>query len=180
VIAKSPVGESESLSVALLSPPLESLKPTGGVSVAVFETELDAEADTVAFTVNVAEPPEPSETVVAIEPVPFAAPQVPPAAAHVQVAFVSALGRTSLIAIPVATDGPLLVTAIVYAVGDPGTTVVVPFVFVIDRFPAGVSPSVSVAWLSADDVSVVPAGGETEAVFESEPVVPGATVADNR
>ncbi len=52
----------------------------------------------------------------------------------------------------------------------PGTTVLRPSVLVIDTSAVGVSVSMSLAELLADDGSVTPAGACTVAVLVSEPV----------
>ena len=77
---------------------------------------------------------------------------------------------------PVTVLGPLLVTTIVYVRLCPGTAVVTPSVFEIDRSAVGVKVSVSVAELLPGVGSVYPDGTETLAVLAIEPVAEAETV----
>jgi hypothetical protein len=74
----------------------------------------------VAFTVNVAVPPLSRVTVVFRFPLPLAAPQLDPALAEqVQAPAVTFAGKLSTTLAPVAVEGPLFVTTIVYVRASP-------------------------------------------------------------
>src|SRR5436190_1517650 len=100
-----------------------------------------------------------------MSPVPEAAPQLEPGeAAHVQVIPVSCVEKESATAAPVTSEGPLLVTTIVYVSAAPALIDVFESVFVIARSELSVIVSVSVALLLVGSGSVTPAGTAADAV----------------
>src|SRR6266536_6594825 len=104
------------VSVAPLLPSVGSLVPLGGVTVAVLTNCPVVPLGTVPLRLKVAVPPLTRLTVVAMLPVPLAAPHALGAVAEqVQVnpAPLSAAGNGSLTVAPVTSLGPLLVTAMV-------------------------------------------------------------------
>ena len=111
-------------------------------------------------------------------PLPAAVHVPPPAATHVQVTPVSVAGKVSATVAPVTADGPTFRAVIVYVTLLPGTTVVTPSVFVIERSAVGLRVSVSVAVLFPGVGSVTPPGAATVAVFASVPVAVAETVAE--
>src|SRR5450432_458190 len=144
--------------------------PGGGATVAGFTSDPVASGEIVATRVYVAEPPERSETVEAIEPAPEAAPQLDPTeAAQVQVAEEIAGSNASETGAFVTGLGPALVTTIEYVVVPPGTTDATPSVLVIPRSACVVTVTTSVDESLAGVMSPPP---ETVAVFET---VAGAT-----
>ena len=121
-------------------------------------------------------PPAGIETVAAMFPEPEAVKLVPLDPDAVQLTDPKLAGKLSLTVAPTASDGPPLLTTIVYVSDVPGTCVVFPSVFVTARSACGVKVSVSVALLFADTGSVVPEATLAEAVFESVPVAALETV----
>jgi hypothetical protein len=178
VIAKSAVGVSVSMSVAVLLFGFGSVTPLGAPTVAVFANAPCADAKTVAFTVYVAVPPTSKLAVVFKLPVPLAAPQLEPTlAAHVHVTFVKNAGNVSATVAPFAILGPLFVATIVYVIDVPGTTVVTPSVLLIAKSATKFVPSTSVALLLFGFVSVTPLGAAIVAVFVIAPLADPLTVA---
>jgi hypothetical protein len=138
VIARSTFGVTVSVSDAELLPPSVSVNPAGGLIEAVFVSVvlLDVAGSSVAVSDNVSEPPGRIVPVVAMLPVPLAAPQDEPAEAEqVHVAPVKLAGRESVIGALTTVDGPELLATIVYVVAVPGIDWVAPLVLVIDRSP---------------------------------------------
>src|SRR5438128_771129 len=84
-------------------------------------------------------------------------PVAPPAAALVQLTFVSCAEKASVTVALAAVLGPPLLTTIVYVTGPPGAAEVTPSVLVMARSTRGTRVSKSVALLLARFVSVVPA-----------------------
>src|SRR5436190_715470 len=114
-----------------------------------------------------------------MSPVPEAAPQLEPGeAAHVQVIPVSCVEKESATAAPVTSEGPLLVTTIVYVSAAPALIDVLPSVFVIARSELSVIVSLSVALLLVVGLSATPAGAVTVAVLTRLPVADDFTVAE--
>src|SRR5438093_324940 len=114
VMAKSALTTMVSLSVAELLLGLGSAIPAGPVTRAVLRREPVAEGETVALRVKVAVPPLSRLTVVLIEPVPLAAPQLDPAdGTQFQVAPVIAAGTLSATPARGSSDLPLFLTTIV-------------------------------------------------------------------
>ncbi len=119
---RSRAGVRASVSVAESFAGFESTILLGAVTDAVLEIAPEAEGDTVASSVNVAVPPTMRSTLVAMLPVPLAAPHAEPAlGVHVHVAFVRSAGSVSVTVAPVTASGPALVTWTVYARLAPGT-----------------------------------------------------------
>src|SRR6266436_6355990 len=108
---------------------------------------------------------------------PLAAHVPPPAPTQVQVTPPMAAGTVSDTVAPLTPLGPEFDATIVYVMGEPGTTVAWPSVFVIERSAWGVRMSVSVAELLAGLGSATLAGAVTVAVFDSVPVAAGSMVA---
>src|SRR5207249_4784584 len=105
---------------------------------------------------------------------PVPEPQVEPDdGVHVQVAPVSAPGTLSDTVAPIASDGPVFETVIVYVSAVPGTAEVFPSSLLIESSTCGVSVSSSVAELLPVFVSVVPAETDAEAVFNRCPRADG-------
>jgi hypothetical protein len=168
VIDKSAARMIVSVSVALLFARLGSVIPARGITVAVFDSVPEALMSSVPVAVKVAVPPTSRFAVWLMFPEPLAAAQLDPAdAVHVHVTPVRLAGKLSVTVAPVTTDGPALLTVIVYVTGEPAPVVVRPSIFVIDR--SAVIVSVSVALLFAMLGSVIPAGGITVAVFDRVP-----------
>ncbi len=128
-------------------------------------------------TVNVAVPPGGRLTLAPMLPEPDAGHAPPPAPMHVHVAPRKAAGNASATVAPVAVLGPALLATIVYVTPDPGVTDATPSVLVIARSAIGVSVSVSVAVLLAELGSTTVAGAVMVAVFEIDPLAPGAIAA---
>src|SRR6266536_1555534 len=167
------------VSVAPLLPSVGSLVPLGGVTVAVLTNCPVVPLGTVPLRRKVAVPPLTRLTVVAMLPVPLAAPQLLGAVAlHVQVnpAPCSAAGSGSETTAPVTSLGPLLVTTIVYVNGWPGTYGFGLLVLVIDRSAVMLAGFWLVAVLLARLGSVAPDGAVTVALLTNCPVVPLGTV----
>jgi hypothetical protein len=157
-IDRSAIGDDVSVSV-LVQPPVAALKllpaavhavprlvvPAGGATIPVLSRLPVAAALMFAVTVYVAVPFTSRLTVLLMLPLPLAAAQLEPAdATQVHGADVIAAGNVSVTGALVTGLGPLLVTVIVYVVVPPGTYVVVPSVFTIDRSATGDGVSVSV------------------------------------
>src|SRR5947208_2368381 len=115
---RSGTGAGVSVSVELLLPPLGSVVPDGGVTVAVLTRLAVAEARAVPVTVKITELPAPAAmlTVAArLLPEPVA-PEVTaalPAVLEVQLTLVSLTGMLSATLAPVTSLGPALVTVMV-------------------------------------------------------------------
>lgn len=122
-------------------------------------------------------PPTSTETVWFRLPVPLAGHDEPDDATHVHVGPTRSAGSVSVTVAPVTLDGPLFETIIVYVIGDPGTTVVAPSVFVTPRSADRFSGSLSVAVLFEGVPSVVPLGTSIVAVLLKVPDEPALTVA---
>jgi hypothetical protein len=145
----------------------------------VFDNVPAAVADTVPFTVKVAETPAFKFTVVLmLLPVPVAAAQLlpPPVAdvAQIQVTPVMSAGTVSLTVIPVRLGDPVLfVTTMVYVIAPPRLMVVALSVLVTEMSAAGLTVVRSLAVLLALLLSpeVV-----TVAVLVYAPVAVGFTV----
>src|ERR1700743_3415537 len=101
-------------------------------------------------------------------PEPAAVQVPPPAPTQVQVQ-VSEAGNVSATVAPVAALRPAVLARIAEVVEPPGTTVVTPSVFTIDRSALAPSTSVSVAELLPGVGSVTPPGAVTVAVLLSVP-----------
>lgn len=115
VIERSPCGVTLSVSVAELLAVFVSVVPEAATTVAVFTSVLvptGVDGFNVAVIVYVAVVPEGNVTVDEMFPIPLAAPHVAPApaATHVHVAPVSALGNESATGESVALDGPAFET----------------------------------------------------------------------
>src|SRR6266545_4974459 len=165
--------------VAVLLARLGSVVPDGAVTVALLTNCPVVPLGTVPLSVKVAVPPLTRLTVVAMLPLPLAAPQLLGAVAlHVQVnpAPCSAAGSGSETTAPVTSLGPLLVTTIVYVNGWPGTYGFGLLVLVIDRSAVMLAGFWLVAVLLARLGSVVPDGAVTVALLTNCPVVPLGTV----
>ena len=121
-------------------------------------------------------PPDGIETVAAIFPEPEAVKLVPLDPDAVQLTEPKLAGKLSATLAPTASDGPLLLTTIVYESDVPGTCAALPSDFVTARSACGVKVSVSVALLLAATGSVVPDATLAVAVFESVPVAALETV----
>ena len=122
-------------------------------------------------------PPAGIETVAAMFPEPEAVKLVPLVPDAVQLTEPKLPGKLSATLAPTASDGPPLLTTIVYVSDVPGTCVVLPSVFVTARSACGVKVSESVALLLPGSGSVVVAAATlAEAVFESVPVAALETV----
>jgi hypothetical protein len=104
------------LSVALLFP-AGSFVPPGAATVAVFVIVPLPVA--VAFTVNVAVPPESKLMLAAMSPAPVAGQVDPALAVQVQPLTVMFAGKTSLTVAPVTALGPAFDTTIVYVTASP-------------------------------------------------------------
>jgi hypothetical protein len=130
---------SGSESCALLLPASGSTTVDGAVTLATFVNSPVADTDTVAFSVYVSVPPAATFTVCAILPLPDAGHDDPDDAAQLQLAFVSVPGNVSVTLAPTADAGPAFDTTSVYVTGEPGTSNVCPFVFVIPRSATGVT-----------------------------------------
>src|SRR5262245_53121796 len=103
------------VSVALLLAAVGSVVPVGAATVAVLLSVPLAVDATVPVALNVTDAPAARSTVVAIGPLPEAAPQLAPAplGVHVHVTPPSAAGNVSATAAPVTGLGPALLTVIV-------------------------------------------------------------------
>src|SRR5688572_445159 len=101
-------------------------------------------------------------------PLPAAVHAPPPAPAQVHVQ-VSDAGNVSVTVAPVAALGPALRPVMVYVTLPPGVALVTPSVLVIESSASGPSASMSKSELLPGTGSVVPAGGETVAVFTRAP-----------
>src|SRR5947199_179102 len=121
-------------------------------------------------------PPAGTVTVAAMLPVPEAVKLVPADPVAVQLTPPKTAGKLSATLAPTASDGPLLLTTIVYMSDDPGTCDVLPSSFVTTRLELSVIVSVSVAELLVVGLSLTPAGAVTVAVFTSDPVADDFTV----
>src|SRR5690348_15922955 len=109
-------------------------------------------------------------------PDPEAVKLVPAVPVAVHVTPPNAAGKLSATLAPTASDGPPLLTTIVYVSAVPGTCDVLPSVFDTARSACGVSVSLSVAELLPGVGSVVPEATPAEAVFDNVPVAELATV----
>ena len=153
-----------------------SVAPAGAWAVAVLLT-VPSTATTVATSVNVTDAPTVMSTAVEIAPLPLVAAQLAPGdGTHVHVAAVSSTTAGSETVAPTASDGPSLVTTIVYVNVSFGCALVCPSALVTTRSTTGVTASLSVAVLLPGVGSVTAASGVTVAVFASVPVALGATV----
>ena len=173
MIDRSVCGVTVVVSVAVLLAGVGSVTDPGSVMVAVLLIVPVAEAITVAEIETVAVPPGARVTDAETLPLPDAGHDEPALAEHVQVAPDSVAGNVSATVAPVTVDGPGLDATTVYVTTVPGTTVVSPSVFVMDTSAVGVSVSMSLAELFADDGSVTPAGADTVAVLVNDPVAVG-------
>src|SRR6266496_456642 len=165
--------------VAVLLARLGSVVPDGAVTVALLTNCPVVPLGTVPLSVKMALPPLTRLTVVAMLPVPLAAPHAFGAVAEqvqVKPAPLRAAGNGSLTAAPVTSLGPLLVTTIVYVNGWPGTYGFGLLVLVIDRSAVMLAGFWLVAVLLARLGSVVPDGAVTVALLTNCPVVPLGTV----
>src|SRR6185369_14810895 len=99
-----------SLSVELSLPETGSTVPGGGVTVAVFDSEPVADADSVPVTMNVAVPPTGKLTSALMSPVPDDGQDPPVDALQVHVTLVSDDGMLSTTAALDTAEGPRLVT----------------------------------------------------------------------
>lgn len=113
VIDRSAVGFKVSVSVAELFAGVGSVTPPGAATVAVLTRLPVADAEIVAETVNVAEPPTGRSTEALMSPLPLAGQAAPLLAEHVQVTPVSAAGIVSATVAAVTADGPALLATIV-------------------------------------------------------------------
>ena len=155
----------------MLFPGFGSVKPSGGVTVAVFTSVPVASGSIVPLTVNVAVPPARRFTSTPeMFPTPSNGPLEPTLYDTVQVGFSKATGNVSLMIAPTTSLGPGFVTRIVYVSGVPGIALTFPSVFRIERSPVGSSWVLSVAVLFAGFRSVKFAGGVTVTVLTSVPV----------
>jgi hypothetical protein len=161
---------SVSVSAAELLARLGSVTPPGAATVAVLLRLPVAEGVIVPVRVYVTVPLGGRFTVWLMLPDPLAAQLPPPAPRHVQVTPVIVAGTVSATVAPFAALGPAFDATIVYAMERPGTAVVCPSVFVIERSAWAVSVSVSVAELLAGFGSVTPTEGITVAVLVRLPV----------
>jgi hypothetical protein len=107
VTERSACGESVSVSVAVLLPADGSVTPPGAETVAVFESEPDADAETLHEATKVTEPPEGRFTEAPTFPDPVAGQEPPPAPEQVQLQA-SAAGKVSETVAPVTLLGPAL------------------------------------------------------------------------
>src|SRR6266508_5879059 len=165
--------------VAVLLVSVGSFMPLGGVTVALLTNCPVVPLGTVPLRLKVAVPPLTRLTVVAMLPLPLAAPHAFGAVAvqvQVKPAPLSAAGSGSLTAAPVTSLGPLLVTTMVYVRGCPGTYGFGLLVLVIDRSAVMLAGFWLVAVLLVSVGSFVPLGGVTVAVLTNCPVVPLGTV----
>jgi hypothetical protein len=176
VIPRFACGVSVSVSVALLFAGFGSVTPLGTATVAVLLSVPVADALTVPVSVYVTLPLTGRFTVSLMLPEPLAVQVPPPAPTHVQLAPVIVAGRVSVTVAPVTALGPAFDATIVYVTDAPGTAVVCPSVFVIDRSACGVSVSESVALLFVGFGSVTPPGTATVAVLLRVPVADALTV----
>jgi hypothetical protein len=112
-----------------------------------------------------------------MSPAPDAEQVAPPPAEQVHVAPVSAAGRLSATTAPGTSDGPALVTVIVYVIVSPGTAVVAPSVLATTRSASATTVVVSVAVLFPGVGSRPGPGMVTDAVLSSAPVNPASIVA---
>ena len=111
VTSRSAVGVTEVVSVAVLSAGAVSVTPNGASIEAVLAITPLAEPATVAFTVNVADPPGNSDTEVLMAlPEPEAAHEEPAEAAQVHDTPTNDAGATSVNGAATTADGPALVT----------------------------------------------------------------------
>ena len=113
-----------SVSVALLLPGVGSVVPPGGATVAVFDQDPVALADTVPVSVNVAVPPTSRLTGALMLPLPIrgtAAARRGRRRSRSRRLIVA--GSVSATVAPVTALGPLLVATIVYVIGLPGVAV---------------------------------------------------------
>src|SRR5262245_10961429 len=168
------------VSVAVSSPGVGSVVPTGGVAVAVLARVPMASCATVPVAMKVADAPAGRSTVVAMAPEPLVSPQTPPSEAlHVHVTPVSTAGKVSLTEAPVTVPGPALTTVIVYVSVSPAITLSTPSVFVTDRsairFAVTVTLPESLPGLGSGSLPAVlvavlvkPPGCSTSAVIESD------------
>jgi hypothetical protein len=177
VIARSAVGVSVSESVAELFAGVGSVTPAATAAVAVFANVPVAVDAIVAVRVKVAVPLGNRSTVALMLPDPEAGHVDPAEAAQVQVAPDSVPGSVSVMVVPIAADGPALDATMVYVTVEPGTSVALPSVLVIDTSARRVMVVVSVAELLAGVGSVDPPGRAIAAVFDSVPVAVDTTVA---
>ena len=113
MIDSSTVGDSVSVSVAVLFAGVGSVTLPGAVMVAVLTRLPVALAEIVPVTVNVAEPPTGRSTDALMLPLPLAGQVAPPPAVHVHVAPVSAAGMVSATVAAVTAEGPVLLATIV-------------------------------------------------------------------
>jgi hypothetical protein len=170
LIERSPLGESVSVSVAVLLAAFDSVTPEGTFTVAILTSEPVEPDAIVAIIVNVAVPPTKRFTVVLIAPVPLVSAHAEPLdAEHVHVAPVTPDGRLSITVAPVTGFGPALLATIVYVVVEPGVALVTPSVFVIARSVAESTVTLAVELLFAGEGSVTPDGAVTVAVFTTVP-----------
>jgi methyl coenzyme M reductase subunit C len=174
---RSAVGTNVSVSVTVLFAAVGSVVPAATAAVAVFAREPVAVDEIVAVSVNVAVPLGSRSTVVLMLPLPEAGQVDPAEATHVHVAPDNVPGNVSVMVVASAADGPAFDATIVYVTVEPGTSVALPSVLVIDTSARRVIVVVSVAVLFAGVGSVEPPGNATDAVFDSVPVAVDATVA---
>jgi hypothetical protein len=177
VIDRSAVGVSVSVSVAELFAGVGSVTPAATAAVALLTSEPVAVDAIVAVRVNVAVPAGNRSTVVAMFPMPDAGHVEPADAAHVHVDPDNEPGKVSVMVVPTAADAPAFEATMVYVTLEPGTSVALPSVLVIDTSALRVTVVVSVAELLAGVGSVDPPGRATAAVFDSVPVAVETTVA---
>src|SRR5205823_6098703 len=103
-------GRIERLTPDVLLAKFGSVRPAGGVTVAVLVRVPVAEGETTAVTMKVTLLPGETLTPTAMLPVPLGGAAAPPVTTVVQVALVIAAGKRSVTAAPFATLGPRLVT----------------------------------------------------------------------
>ena len=116
-------------------------------------------------------------TVSLILPLPLVVkPDGPPLWVAVNVTAVNVLGKVSLTTAPVAVLGPGLLTVIVYVSLVPALAALFSSVIVTLTSACATSVSVSVAVLFAAFGSVTPAGTETVAVSDIQPLADGLIV----
>src|SRR5262249_7929647 len=122
-MVRAACGPTGLLWVALLLPGTGSVTPAGGVTVAVLVRAPVVPDGTVPVTVNVACVPAGSVTSASMLPVPDGVPHAAPVPLGVQVhvKLASGPGSTSCTCALATSEGPALVTTIVYVRGAPGT-----------------------------------------------------------
>ena len=142
----------------------------------MFVTVPRAVGSIVAVSARDTDEPGAIRTVVATSPVPETfVHELGAVAVHVHVALTNAAGRTSMIAAPMAVDGPPLDTVIEYVVVAPAPTVLIVSSLVAEsatRLMTLVSTVPELFWAF---LSAVPDGGATVAIFVSAPTKSGST-----